>query len=56
MAVAALPAQALDGRSLAAVMDHHGLMKLRADMQAAGYKPRRMDPSQRAGELSPLGY
>jgi len=41
---------------IAAVMDPHGLLKLRADMLAAGYKPRPVDPSRRADELRALGY
>jgi arylsulfatase A-like enzyme len=40
----------------AAAVDPLGLMKLRADMLATGYKPSPVDPAQRADELRALGY
>jgi arylsulfatase A-like enzyme len=41
---------------IAMVLDTHGLLKLRAGMLANGYKPRPVDPAQRADELRALGY
>jgi arylsulfatase A-like enzyme len=38
------------------VEDRHGLLRLRADMLASGYRPRTVDPARRAEELSALGY
>lgn len=41
---------------IAMVVDPHGLLKLRAEMLSAGYKPRPVDPALRAEELRALGY
>jgi len=41
---------------IAMVVDSHGLLKLRAEMLASGYKPRPVDPALRADELRALGY
>ena len=38
------------------VVDPHGLLKLRAEMLAAGYKPRPVDVERQAAELRALGY
>jgi arylsulfatase A-like enzyme len=41
---------------IAMVLDPHGLLKLRAELLAGGYKPRPVDLSARADELRALGY
>ena len=41
---------------IAMVVDPHGLLKLRAELLASGYKPRPVDPAARADELRALGY
>lgn len=41
---------------MAMMLDPHGLLKLRADKLAAGYKPLRVDPARQSAELQALGY
>jgi arylsulfatase A-like enzyme len=41
---------------IAMVVDAHGLLKLRAEMLAAGYNPRPVDPDRHAADLRALGY